>query len=174
MREETSVRNKGAPAMTRHLSLRRGGISALAAIVTITTSLALATGAARADGSPSPAATFPLAGETAPPAEAIPNPSVCSGWYRQSNYGGVWPMESTWWEYNCSSTWPQSGGGATNADWGGEYTWINYFYWDGSKPVHYGEWFWDGYFDSMLSASYCWYWNGEDAGEGNGPFFCSF
>jgi hypothetical protein len=151
---------------------RRGALTALAALVTIAASLALPAGVARADESPPLVATFPPAGETAPPAEAITSPSTCGAWHQQSSYGGVWATGSTWWEYTCTHSWPQSGGGATNADWGGEYIWISYYYWDGSKPVLYGQWFWDGYFDSMFYASNCWYWSNFATGEGQGPLYC--
>lgn len=154
------------PASNRR-SMRRG---AMAALVTIAASLALTTGIARADGSPPTVVPFPPAGETAPPAEMVP--SGCGGWDQQNSYGSVWSTGSTWWEYSCSSTWPEFGGGATNADWGGEYIWISYYYWDGSQPVLYGEWFWDGYFDSMFSASYCWYWTNFSTGQGQGPLYC--
>jgi hypothetical protein len=113
-------------------------------------------GAARADGPP--ITVFPPAGETAPPANTITDPSACSGWYRQSDYGGLWPTDSTWWEYSCNYTWPSSGTGATNANWWGQDNWTDYFYWDGSKPVHYGENFYDGYSDGWIMASYCSYW----------------
>lgn len=112
--------------------------------------------AARADVPPIP--TLPPAGETAPPADAITNPSDCSGWYRQSSYGGLWPTDSTWWEYSCSYMWPGWGTGATNANWWGQYTWTEYFYWDGSKSVSYGENFYDGYSDGWIMATDCSYW----------------
>jgi hypothetical protein len=128
------------------------------ALVAMIASLVLTTGVARADGSRPPLATFPPAGGTAPPADTITDPSACSGWYQQSSYGGLWVTNSTWWEYSCTYVWPVSGTGATNANWWGQDILTDYFYWDGSKPVFYGENFYDGYSDGWLMASYCNYW----------------
>jgi hypothetical protein len=158
---------------SRSRAVQRGAITALVAMVTITASLILTAGAAQADGSPPPIRTFPPAGMTAPPDETISNPAACSGWYQQGSYGGLWPTASTWWEYSCSYAWPVIGIGATNADWSGQYTWTDYFYWDGSKPVFYGEYFYDGYSDSMFTATYCNYW--VDAASGwYGPLSCDY
>jgi PKD repeat protein len=109
---------------------------------------------------PPPIPVFPEAGETPPPADVIADPvelgAACGGWYQQSSYGGAWPAGSTWWEYQCSYTYPQCDF-MCNADWG-PYVWVDYFYWDGSNPVFYGEFFGDFYFNSMYSASGCSYW----------------
>jgi hypothetical protein len=156
-------------------SVRRGAITVLVAIIASTASLVLATGAARAEVSQPPIRTFPPAGETAPPAEAIGDPSACSGWYQQGSYGGLWLTPSTWWEYSCTYWWP-GWGGATNANWWGQNTWTDYFYWDGSKPVAYGENFYDGYSDGWFMATYCNYWidivNGSYVGYG--PISCDY
>lgn len=69
-----------------------------------------------------------------------------------------WPTASTWWEFQCTYTYPPPIVGATNADWGGAYVWVDYFYWDGSNPIFYGESFFDGYWDSMVTGSGCSYW----------------
>jgi PKD domain len=115
---------------------------------------------AEAPLAPPPIPTLPEAGDTAPPAEVIADPiepsAVCGGWYQQSSYGGAWSASSTWWEYQCRYEYPQCVG-QCNADWG-PYVWIDYFYWDGSNPVFYGEFFGDFYFNSMFSASGCSYW----------------
>ncbi len=109
---------------------------------------------------PPPIPGLPHADDTPPPAGAISDPiesgAVCGDWYLQSSYGGRWPTGSTWWEYQCSYEYPRCLG-YCNLDWG-PYTWIDYFYWDGSNPVFYGEFFADSYFDSMYVASGCSYW----------------
>jgi hypothetical protein len=154
--------------------LRQSAIVVLAVAVTISASLILATGA-RADGSPPPITTFPPAGETAPPAETISDLTACSGWYRAGSYGGVWPTASTWWEYRCTYIWPgwaEGGGGATNANWGGQQVSTLYFYWDGSKPVFYGKEFYDGYWDGWYVGSECSYWIDEATAESYGPLYC--
>jgi PKD domain/IPT/TIG domain/Divergent InlB B-repeat domain len=100
---------------------------------------------------PPPIPALPPAGETAPPAEAISDPITplagCSTWYRQSSYGGQWPATSTWWEYRCTYSDSRYNttctGGACNAfcpDCTWEFwDWADYFYWDGSEAVFYGE-----------------------------------
>jgi chitodextrinase len=109
---------------------------------------------------PPPISALPPAGETSPPAEAISDPiqpdAVCGDWRLQSSYGDRWPAGSTWWEYQCTYTYPQCSG-MCNADWG-PYVWVHYFYWDGSNAVFYGEFFGDYYYNSMYSASGCSYW----------------
>lgn len=109
---------------------------------------------------PPPIPTLAEAGETPPPAEVIADPiepaAVCGDWYQQNSYGGAWPANATWWEYQCRYEYPQCTG-QCNADWG-PYVWIDYFYWDGSNAVFYGEFFWDSYFDSMYVASGCSHW----------------
>jgi PKD repeat protein len=109
---------------------------------------------------PPPIPVLPEAGETPPPADVIADPiepgAACGGWYQQSSYGGAWSAGSTWWEYQCTYTYPQCYF-MCNADWG-PYVWVDYFYWDGSNPVFYGEFFGDFYFDSWYSASGCSYW----------------
>jgi hypothetical protein len=168
---ERPVLSRGGASRQWLPSPRRGAIIVLVAVVTFVASLILATGAAWADVPPIRA--FPSAGEAAPPADAISDPSACSGWYQQSSYGGLWPAGSTWWEYSCTYWWP-GWGGATNANWWGQNTWTNYFYWDGAQPVSYGENFYDGYSDGWFMATYCNYWvdivNGSYTGYG--PISC--
>src|SRR5215207_7589835 len=98
---------------------------------------------------PPPIPSLPAAGDIAPPASLLGDPmepnSNCSGWYRQSSYGGLWLTGSTWWEYECSldevdycSGYFGSGYtclGYTVFD----YPWGDRFYWDGSQPVFLGE-----------------------------------
>jgi hypothetical protein len=134
------------------------GLVALTGIVLLLAAFCLTAGTARADGSQPPIPALPAAGDTVPPAEAISDPSVCGGWFRQGLYGGVWPTGSVWWEYSCTYEWPEFGTGATNADWGGQDIWTTHFYWDGSKAVFYGENFYDGYWDDMITASDCTFW----------------
>jgi PKD repeat protein len=111
---------------------------------------------------PPPIPALPAAGETTPPAAMIVDPvqpaAECGGWYLQSSYAGRWPTGSTWWEFRCTYTYPEPFVGATNADWGGSYDWVDHFYWDGSNAIFYGESFFDGYWDSMITGSGCSYW----------------
>jgi PKD repeat protein len=111
---------------------------------------------------PPPIPALPTASETTPPVEMIADPvepaAECGGWSLQGSYGGRWPTASSWWEFQCTYTYPEPFVGATNADWGGAYVWVDYFYWDGSNAVFYGESFYDGYWDSMITGSGCSYW----------------
>jgi hypothetical protein len=109
---------------------------------------------------PPPLPALPVADETPPPTEVIGDPmepaAGCSGWYPQSNYAGIWPAGSTWWEYECSLAevqYPSCSGlpgvmceqGYTI--WGSP--WTDRFYWDGSQPVFLGE-------NSQLGCEYWW------------------
>src|SRR5215218_9883981 len=88
---------------------------------------------------------------TGPPTAAIGDPitpeATCGDWYRQSDYGGRWPAASTWWEYRCTRSEYQyytscttmmcdafCPGCSTEA-----WEWTDFFYWDGSEAVFYGE-----------------------------------
>ena len=151
---------------TELLSVRRG-IAALAVLVVAGASLVFALGAPEARAVittpipadvgpvPPPLPALPAAGDLAPPASAIADPvepaAVCGGWSRQDLYGGAWPAGSSWWEYRCAYAYPQCSG-ACNADWVAS-VWSDYFYWDGSKPVFYGEFYGDYYYGSN-----CDYW----------------
>jgi PKD repeat protein len=142
-------------ALAAMAALLVGGAATLDARAAITESLS-----EEVPPAPPPIPPLPPAGETPPPAEVIADPittgAVCGEWYRQSSYGGAWSTGSTWWEFQCTYTYPQCDF-MCNADWG-PYVWIDYFYWDGSNPVFYGQFFGDFYFDSMYSASGCSYW----------------
>jgi PKD repeat protein len=105
-----------------------------------------------------PIPTLPTATASAPPADQIADPvtpaASCGGWYLQSNYGNRWPAGSTWWEYRCTADSyfyydPCSGGGACDAFCPSCYEETtqrtDYFYWDGSEAVFYGQ----DYFDSF-------------------------
>jgi PKD repeat protein len=112
-----------------------------------------------APAGPPPIAAFPGAAGPGPPAAAIADPvtanAVCGGWHQQSNYGDRWPASSSWWEYSCSyeDTFYDNPctSGACNAfcwycTWETQ-DWTEYFYWDGSNAVFYGE----AYSDSLVS-----------------------
>jgi PKD repeat protein len=100
---------------------------------------------------PPPIPALPLAGDTAPPSGSIADPITpeagCGGWYRQSDYGARWPAGSTWWEYQCTRSdsvyHSYCTVGACNAFcpecWWESSEWTDYFYWDGSNAVFYGE-----------------------------------
>jgi hypothetical protein len=106
---------------------------------------------------PPPIAELPAAADTPPPADQIADPLIggsCSGWELQNKYGGRWPAGSSWWEYRCTQ-WDSEfhdpecegtgggGGFACNAWCYYCYTetnvWTDYFYWDGSNAVFYGQ-----------------------------------
>src|SRR5262245_21026722 len=106
---------------------------------------------------PPPIPALPAAANPAPPADQIADPvkqsATCGGWQLQSNYGDRWPTSSTWWEYHCTYETAQyyphpcPEVGACEAVCYGYpidcYTvtqvWTDYFYWDGSNAVFYGE-----------------------------------
>jgi chitodextrinase len=106
---------------------------------------------ADAPPAPPPIASLPAAGPAQPPAELISDPvtpaATCGGWALQSSYGGRWPATPTWWEYTCTyqiseyhNTCP---GPACDAFCPSCYwetrDWTDYFYWNGSDGVFYGE-----------------------------------
>jgi hypothetical protein len=108
-------------------------------------------------GTPSvpPIVAWPLAGDTPPSAEAINDPielaAKCGDWQLQSNYGGQWPAASTWWEYQCTFVQPPPCSACViEATWSPS-VWTDFFYWDGVRPVFYGEYYvavspsWGGY-----------------------------
>ncbi len=149
------------------MRLRRGVCRFL--LLGVTASLALAVGTTQAlavivDAAPTwpippdvaagppPIPDLPAAIDAPPPTDQIADPvtpaAVCGGWYQQSNYGDRWPAGSTWWEYRCTyeDTYYYTtctGGGACNAFcpecyWETQ-EWSDYFVWDGSNAVFYGE-----------------------------------
>src|SRR5262245_37442895 len=101
---------------------------------------------------PPPIPALPAAGSLAPPADQIADPvrpaATCGGWQLQGNYGGRWPASSAWWEYQCSEEEAQyhnlcTGVGACpafcpNCYWQTQ-DWTDYFYWNGSNAVFYGQ-----------------------------------
>jgi PKD repeat protein len=149
-----------------HLVLRgvggRRGTGVVVAVAVATASLVLALGApgaqavittpipADAGPVPPPIPTLPAAGEAAPPADAIADPvepaASCGGWSRQDLYAGAWPAGATWWEYRCTYAYPQCSAACTT-DWTAS-IWTDYFYWDGSRSVFYGEFYGDYYYGS--------------------------
>jgi PKD repeat protein len=102
----------------------------------------------------------PAAGATAPPADQIADPvtpsATCGGWHLQSDYANRWPAGSSWWEYQCAAeqiySVTQNCTGACDAFctycYVETWDWTDYFYWDGSQPVFYGE----AYSDSTEAA----------------------
>jgi PKD repeat protein len=169
----TAQRDRGmnlSSAWARRISYRprrRGRrLAALLALLGLTASADLAFGVTGAHALittplvvvgpvPPPIPGLPAATEAAPPAGAIGDrvepAAVCGGWSRQDLYGGAWAASSTWWEYRCSYASPQCSV-ACDADWSPS-IWTDYFYWDGSKPVFYGEFYGDYYYGSN-----CDYW----------------
>jgi PKD repeat protein len=145
------------------LAARRRGLAAVAVLVAGAASFVLALGAPQAQAVitapipadvgpvPPPIPTLPAAGGVAPPADVITDPvepaASCGGWAQQDLYAGAWPAGSSWWEYRCTYKYPPPCSGACNADWYPS-VWTDYFYWDGSKPVFYGEFYGDYYYGS--------------------------
>jgi uncharacterized repeat protein (TIGR02543 family) len=98
-----------------------------------------------------PFPALPAATATTPPADEIGDPvtsgATCGAWGQQSNYAGLWPAASTWWAYRCSFqshyNTPCSSSGACDAlcpSWDAETsTAVDFFYWNGSDAVFYGE-----------------------------------
>jgi PKD repeat protein len=123
--------------------------------------------------SPPPIPSLPAAAAATPPPDEIVDPlrpsATCGGWYLQSGYGNRWAAASSWWEYRCTADFyeyyphPCEGTGACEAVcYGYPYDcyslteqWVDYFYWDGSRAVFYGESFFyaidEGYSGSSLS-----------------------
>jgi hypothetical protein len=152
-------------------------IAALGVLVVATASLALAVGVSQAQAvvvgaaptwpipadaaaGPPPIAALPAATDAEPPADLIADPvtpaASCGSWTQQSNYGDRWPAGASWWEYRCSyaDTYYYSDctdGAACDAfcwycSWEMQ-AWTDYFYWDGSNAIFYGE----AYSDSVVS-----------------------
>jgi PKD repeat protein len=106
---------------------------------------------------PPPIPSLPPATDAPPPADQIADPVTagagCGAWHLQSTYGDLWPVGSTWWEYRCTYQHyeyyphPCPGTGACDAVCYGypfdcysvTEDWADYFYWDGTRPVFYGE-----------------------------------
>jgi hypothetical protein len=110
------------------------------------------------DGPP-PIPALPAASAAAPPADQIADPitpaAACGDWHQQNKYGDRWPAGSSWWEYRCSyeETFydnPCTSGACDAFCWYCTWRtqhWTDYFYWDGSNAVFYGE----AYSDSLVS-----------------------
>jgi hypothetical protein len=150
------------------VSSTRRRLAAIGVLVVAAGSLGLAMGVAQAravivdapptwpipagtPAAPPPIPALPAAGDVTPPADQIADPvttgASCGAWSQQSNYGNRWPASSVWWEYQCTLSDYQyhdtCGGGACDAwcpdCWWEESDWTDYFYWNGSDAVFYGE-----------------------------------
>jgi hypothetical protein len=132
-----------------------------------------------APAGPPPIPTLPAATATQPPTDQISDPvtagASCGGWNLQSNYGDRWPAGTTWWEYKCTYETAQyyphpcPAVGACDAVCYGypidcytvSQTSTDYFYWDGSSAVFYGEFYSSSIDDGMgYSASSTAWWDG--------------
>ena len=113
-----------------------------------------------APAAPPPIPDLGAATGTAPPADETTDPirpgAICGDWYLQTSYGDRWQTGSVWWEYRCRYEYPVCEG-ACDANWSPS-VWIDYFYWDGSQPVFYGEFFGDYYWASLWGSELCDYW----------------
>jgi PKD domain/Divergent InlB B-repeat domain len=161
------------------------GVAALA--LSAVAAQAVITQPISADVPPAPPAipSLPAADDAPPPVEVISDPimpaATCGDWYRQSSYGGTWPAASTWWEYTCTDEQTYYGpdpcgtgdGGACQpvCYYGYPYDcywvashWADYFYWNGSDAVFYGQSYsWaveDGF---GYSASWAYWWDDPTA-----------
>jgi PKD repeat protein len=135
-----------------------------------------------APAAPPPIPDLPTASDDPPPAEQIADPvttgAACSGWYLQSNYGNRWPASSTWWEYRCTYddtqyyAHPCPEIGACDAVCYG-YPWdcywvsqdrVDYFYWNGSEGIFYGQSYASSVYDEaeVYGYSAAW-WDGPTA-----------
>jgi Divergent InlB B-repeat domain len=135
-----------------------------------------------APAAPPPIPDLPTASDDPPPTEQIADPvttgAACSGWYLQSNYGNRWPASSAWWEYRCTYGDPQYYPhpcpeiGACDAVCYG-YPWdcywvsqdrVDYFYWNGSEGVFYGQSYASSVYDEaeVYGYSAAW-WDGPTA-----------
>lgn len=117
---------------------------------------------------PPPIPAMPVADPAVtPPDELIVDPvepgATCGDWRLQTDYAGSWPAGSTWWEFQCDYEWPQCDG-ACEADWAPSY-WSDYFYFDGTGAVFYGEFFFDYGYDSWYEGSGCVYWWDQPTGQ---------
>jgi PKD repeat protein len=139
-----------------------------ALLASIFLTLAVSAAEAKTPTPPPPIASLPPAGDTAPPADAIVDfiapITSCSGWYRQSYYGGRWATDSTWWEYLCGACIP---GCATNESTSFRY---DYYVWDGSRPVYYGQSYTESNMDG--DGDPCSYWWDEATSQWYGPYAC--
>jgi hypothetical protein len=127
--------------------LAMDAVPAHAAVVTAAPAYPIA----NATPGPPPIPALPAAGDTSPPAEQIADPvtaaASCVPWYQQSTYGQQWPATSTWWEYRCSYendyySNPCTSGACDAFCWYCYWEtqdWTDYFYWDGSAAIFYGE-----------------------------------
>jgi PKD repeat protein len=213
------------PAVVAHPRLRRIAAFAVVAVAAVSLGLAVGASEATAAVVVGAAPTWPVpadapagppqiqappaSGATPPRADQIADPvtpsASCGGWQLQGNYGNRWPGGSSWWEYRCADE--QSSGGGSNCTGGGACQafcpscWeqivdrTDYFYWDGSEPVFYGEYYsyffqytqtgdppsettawWDADTPTAGSPAAQWYWLGpfplkwSTAGAGDGGF----
>jgi PKD repeat protein len=138
--------------------------SRLLIALVIVLSVGVGSAAATTPTLPPPIAVPPPAGETAPPPDTVV-PShgwaVCSDWYRTSIYGGRWATDGEWWEYACPLT------GMVDQS---TPVWTDYYYWDGSGPVYYGEW-WTEPYDDWYGEPSCSWWR-DPVDTWYGPYAC--
>jgi PKD repeat protein len=156
---------------------RFGAITLLILAAVASTALALGSAEAQAvieepipadvGPTPPPIPSLPPAGETAPPADAISDPitpeATCGDWHLQGDYGGRWPTDAPWWEFQCSFQDPHCTG-MCNANTTPD-LWMDFFYWDGSQPVFYGEFYGAYYWSSYVGVDEVFeYWWDEPTG----------
>jgi hypothetical protein len=129
-----------------------------------------------APAGPPPIPALPPATDAPPPADEISDPvtpsAACGDWYLQSNYADRWAAPLTWWEYRCGYNYseyhntcpgPACDAFCPSCYWQTE-DWIDYFFWDGSHVVFYGESYSSFVvYDSELSFSSAFWWDAPTA-----------
>lgn len=124
---------------------------------------------AASGGTPPPPITVPPdSGPTTPPAEAVVDThqagAGCVQWFRQTDYAWRWPTGSAWWEYSCANC---TAGCAIDES---STFWRDFFYWDGTRSVFFGQWYTESY--QQGQGDPCSFWWDEVAAQWYGPYDC--
>ncbi len=134
---------------------------ALVVLLIVTTStLFFRSGADAKDPTPPPPITLPPASETTGAPTIAP---PCGAWYLTSTYGPRWPTASTWWQADC----PYVGAYDESMP-----IWDDYFYWDGTRSLGYGQW-WTEPYQTWDGHDPCSYWSDTATGQWYGPYACT-
>jgi hypothetical protein len=130
---------------------------------------------------PPPIPSMPPAGVETPPADVIADPITtganCDGWQLQNNYGDRWPAASTWWEYHCTYQTEEYVDYSCQATQCNAYCFIgmfscqfwfsddrtDYFTWDGSNAVFYGQTYTNTIDDGSSYSSNSYWWDDATA-----------
>lgn len=155
--------------------MRRSAIIAATLIASVSVSVSVASAAtagARPAGAIAKQATPVLSTVESPGADRLPRSApdrsstalpetdsiqaeTCNwitGWYQQSSYAGFWPINNTWWERQCKYS---------SVRFGVHSSTFQFYYWDGAKPVYYGEW-WYASAGDCCNQGDLWWWDAAD------------